>query len=66
MSSGWDGARLSQWCVEPQQQNKGQWTQIGTQEVLYEHEEKILYFEDDRALDQAAQRGCGVSSSGNI
>jgi len=28
-----------------QQQDKGQWAQTGIQEVPYEHEKKILYFE---------------------
>ena len=43
---------------------KGQWPEIGTEEVPYEHKKKL--FEDYRALEQAAQRGCGVSLSGGI
>jgi len=31
-----------------------------------EHVEELLDFEDDRALEQAAQRSCGVSFSGGI
>ena len=41
------------------QQNKGQWEQTGMWETPYDYENKIHYFEDDTALEQAAQRGCG-------
>ena len=46
-----------------QRQNSGQGTQTGTQKVPYKHEEKFLCFE---GKEQAAQRSCGVSFSGDI
>ncbi|PKU32827.1 hypothetical protein llap_16869 [Limosa lapponica baueri] len=35
-------------------------------EVPSKHEEELLYFKGGRALEQAAQGGCGVSISGDI
>lgn len=45
-----------------QGQDKGQEAQTETQEVPYEYEEKCLYTQCVRALEQAAHRGCGVFS----
>lgn len=53
-----DGARF--FSVVPR--DKGQWAQTGTQKVLYECKEKLPYCEGNKALEQAAQRGGGVSS----
>ena len=48
-----------------QQQDKGQWAQTEEEAVPSEHEEELLPSERDGALEQAAQRGCWVSFSGD-
>ena len=62
MSGGWGQTLFS----GVQRQDKGQRAQTEAQEVLSEHEEELLRSEGNGALKQVAQRGCGVSLSGDI
>jgi len=62
VSRGWGQTLFS----GAQQQDKGQQAQTEAQEVPSEHEEALLPSEDDGALEQAAQGGCGFSFSGDI
>ena len=61
MSGGWGQTLFS----GAQRQDKGQWAHTEAEEVPAEHEEELPSSEDDGALEQAAQRGWGVSSSGD-
>jgi len=62
VSGGWGQTLFS----SAQRQDKGQWAQTEAQKVPAEHEEEFLPSEGDRALEQAAQGGCGVSFSEDI
>ena len=51
------------WCSK---WHEGQRAQIEAEEAPSEHEEELLHSEGDGSLEQAAQGGCGISSSGDI
>jgi len=62
VSGGWGQTLFS----GAQQQDEGQGVQTEAQEVPSEYEEELLPSEGDGALKQVAQRGYGVSLSGDI
>jgi len=62
VSRGWDHTLFS----GAQLQDKGQRAQTEAEKFPSKHEEELLHSEGDRALEQAAQGGCGVSFSGGI
>lgn len=61
-SRGWNQALFS----GAQRQHKEQEAQTETQEVPLEYEEKFVYFESNRVLEEAAQRDYEISFSGVI
>ena len=59
---GWSQAVLT----GAKQQDRRQWAETAAQEIPPEHEEELLYCVTDPTLEQVAQRGCGVSLTGDI
>jgi len=57
-----DRARL--FLVVPSDRKNGNRHKL--KHTKFQLKEELLSFEDDRALEQAAQGGCGVSFSGHI
>ena len=55
------GPDSSQWCPAT-----GKGAQTEAQKVPAKYEKEFLHSEGDRALEQAAQVGCGVFFSGDI
>lgn len=43
-----------------------QWPKTGAQEVPQKYVEELISSEGDRAMEEAAKGGCGVSSFGDI
>jgi len=62
VSRGWGQTLFS----GAQRQDKGQRAQTKAEEVPSEHEEELLHSEGAGALEQAAQRVCGIPFSGDI
>jgi len=52
--------------VVPRDRTRGNRHKLKQYEVPFEHEEELLHLEDDRVLEQAPQRRCGVSFSREI
>ena len=59
-----DRTRL--FSVVPSEKIRGNEAQTRSQGVPYKHEEKLFYFEGDRALRQSAERGFTISFPGDI
>jgi len=62
VSGGWGQTLFS----GTQQQAKGQQAHREAEEVPSEDEEELLPSDGDKALEQSAQRHCGVTFSGDV